>query len=142
MNARRFKGQVSLEYLMTYGIAIAIVVIAVAALYSMGVFSSGSSTTTPPCTPCFSDFAYNAHSYNGSHLALEVKNRGEGINLTACLPSGCVLPSPATVNANQVFILYVPNNGANDVGASLTYTKAGSSLSQTRTQTLQSGYFQ
>ena len=32
------KGQVSLEYMMTYGIVIAIVVIAVAALYSFGVF--------------------------------------------------------------------------------------------------------
>jgi hypothetical protein len=34
------KGQSSLEYLMIYGISIAIVVIAVAALYSLGVFSN------------------------------------------------------------------------------------------------------
>lgn len=34
------KGQVSLEYLMTYGIVIAIVVLAVVALYSMGVFDN------------------------------------------------------------------------------------------------------
>ena len=40
---------------MTYGWAILIVIVVVAALYSMGVF-----TTSPgvPCSPCFSYFAF------------------------------------------------------------------------------------
>ncbi|MCD6275056.1 MAG: hypothetical protein J7J15_03490 [Candidatus Aenigmarchaeota archaeon] len=70
------KGQVALEYLMTYGIAIAIVVIAVAALYSMGVFSPSSSTVA--CSPCFSNFAFVDYS-NGT---LVLKNGARDINIT------------------------------------------------------------
>ena len=70
------KGQVALEYLMTYGIAIAIVVIAVAALYSMGVFSPSSSTVA--CSPCFSNFAFVDYS-NG---ILVLKNGARDINIT------------------------------------------------------------
>ena len=70
------KGQVSLEYLMTYGIAIAIVVIAVAALYSMGVFSPSSSTVA--CSPCFSNFAFVDYA-NGT---LVLKNGARDINIT------------------------------------------------------------
>lgn len=70
------KGQVALEYLMTYGIAIAIVVIAVAALYSMGVFSPSSSTVA--CSPCFSNFAFVDYA-NGT---LVLKNGARDINIT------------------------------------------------------------
>jgi len=70
------KGQVSLEYLMTYGIAIAIVVIAVAALYSMGVFSPSSSTVA--CSPCFSSFAFVDYSSG----ELVIKNGARDINIT------------------------------------------------------------
>ena len=72
------KGQVSLEYLMTYGIAIAIVVIAVAALYSMGVFSPSSSTVA--CSPCFSNFAFVDYSSTDGILVL--KNGARDINIT------------------------------------------------------------
>jgi len=79
------KGQVSLEYLMTYGIAIAIVVIAVAALYSMGVFSPSSSTVA--CSPCFSSFAFVDYS-NGT---LVIKNGPKDINITSVTPAGVVV---------------------------------------------------
>jgi len=79
------KGQVSLEYLMTYGIAIAIVVIAVAALYSMGVFSPSSSTVA--CSPCFSNFAFVDYS-NGT---LVIKNGPKDINITSVTPAGVVV---------------------------------------------------
>jgi len=45
------KGQAAMEYLMTYGWAILIVIVVVAALYAMGVFRIGG--TTVPCSPCF-----------------------------------------------------------------------------------------
>jgi len=135
------KGQVSLEYLMTYGIAIAIVVIAVAALYSMGVFSPSSTTTVPPCTPCFSDFAYNAHTYNGTHLLLELKNGVTKINSVSCTsPSGCSVSSP-TVDPNTVFTVRIPGNGTADVSVTLSFKKEGSDITITRTETISKNYF-
>jgi len=70
---------------MTYGIAIAIVVIAVAALYSMGVFSPSSSTVA--CSPCFSSFAFVDYS-NGT---LVIKNGPKDINITSVTPAGVVV---------------------------------------------------
>ena len=55
------KGQSAMEYLMTYGWAILIVIVVVAALYAMGVFQVAPSVK---CSPCFgtSDFTYIDHS--------------------------------------------------------------------------------
>jgi len=51
------KGQTAMEYLMTYGWAILIVIVVIAALYSMGVFTLTGGVT---CSPCFDPgtFAY------------------------------------------------------------------------------------
>ena len=49
------KGQTAMEYLMTYGWAILIIIVVVAALYAMGVFSVKGGVA---CSPCFSYFAY------------------------------------------------------------------------------------
>jgi len=54
----KVKGQTAMEYLMTYGWAILIVIVVVAALYSMGVFTLKGGV---PCSPCFSYFAYIDH---------------------------------------------------------------------------------
>ena len=67
------KRQVPLEYLMTYGIVIAIVVIAVAALYSMGVFDVSNTTSDEEiqkemcftlCNNIGEDFNYYGVGYN------------------------------------------------------------------------------
>jgi len=50
------KAQSAMEYLMTYGWAILIVIVVVAALYSMGVFSGGGGGVA--CSPCFGYFAF------------------------------------------------------------------------------------
>ena len=57
----RKKGQSAMEYLMTYGWAILIVIVVVAALYAMGVFKITPSVS---CSPCFgtSDFTYVDHT--------------------------------------------------------------------------------
>jgi len=44
------KGQTAMEYLMTYGWAILIIIVVVAALYAMGVFSMRGGVV---CSPCF-----------------------------------------------------------------------------------------
>jgi len=91
------KGQVSLEYLMTYGIAIAIVVIAVAALYSMGVFSPKSSAVS--CSPCFANFAYVDYA-NGVLILKNGPKDLTGVNATGGTVKGF---QPATVAANEQF---------------------------------------
>ena len=141
VNTRR--GQDSLEYLMTYGIAIAIVVIAIAALYSMGVFSGGGTTTTPPCTPCFNDFAYNAHTANSTHLTLELKNGMSGIGSLSCTaPTGCSIGGgKTTVDPNSIFTVIIPGNGSADVNVTLSFKKDGSTLTLTRDNTISASYF-
>jgi hypothetical protein len=59
------KGQAAMEYLMTYGWAILIVIAVVVALYAMGVFRIGAGAQ--PCSPCFpsgSAVAYVDHNAN------------------------------------------------------------------------------
>ncbi|MCW1304729.1 MAG: hypothetical protein OH354_03050 [Candidatus Parvarchaeota archaeon] len=65
------KAQAALEYLMTYGWAILVIVIVIAALYALGVFTPKASV---PCTPCFSSFAYLDHSYVNGTLTLKIRN--------------------------------------------------------------------
>ena len=65
------KAQSAMEYLMTYGWAILIVIVVVAALYSMGVFGGGGGTV--PCSPCFTAFAYTDH--NASHVIITSGSR-------------------------------------------------------------------
>ncbi len=66
------KGQAAMEYLMTYGWAILIVIAVVAALYAMGVFRLPSGGLGK-CSPCFGSGAgltYKDH--NADNLVLVV----------------------------------------------------------------------
>jgi len=68
----KMKGQAALEFLMTYGWAILIIIAVVAALYAMGVFKLPTGGIAP-CSPCFppgSDMTYISH--NASHVLLRV----------------------------------------------------------------------
>ncbi|MEM5811184.1 MAG: hypothetical protein QXG91_00325 [Candidatus Aenigmatarchaeota archaeon] len=59
----KIKGQAAMEFLMTYGIAILIIVSVIVALYAMGVFRIGRGG--PSCSPCFpagTEFQYKDHS--------------------------------------------------------------------------------
>jgi len=125
------KGQVSLEYLMTYGIAIAIVVIAVAALYSMGVFSPKSSAVA--CSPCFSNFAYVDYSAG----TLIIKNGPKDLN-TVSVTGGTVKGSqPANVSASEQFqITGINATTGSTVALTLTYTDTFSGLQHTDTATI------
>ncbi len=61
------KAQAAMEYLMTYGWAILIIVVVIAALYAMGVFKQKS---TVPYTGFTGDLTYYDH--NQTHLILVV----------------------------------------------------------------------
>ena len=127
------RGQVSLEYLMTYGIAIAIVVIAVAALYSMGVFSPSSSTVA--CSPCFSSFAFVDYS-NGTLVLKNGARDIQSVDVT-CTPdtgTNCTVSS-TTIKANQKFnITNIDTTG--DISVSISYTDVLSGLTHTDEATI------
>jgi uncharacterized protein (UPF0333 family) len=128
------KGQVSLEYLMTYGIAIAIVVIAVAALYSMGVFSPKSSAVA--CSPCFSNFAYV--DYSPTNGILIIKNGPR--TLTSVSSSGGTLVkgnASTSISASEQFnITNISTTVGSTVALTLTYTDSFSGLQHTDTATV------
>jgi len=60
------KAQTAMEYLMTYGWAILIIIVVIAALYAMGVFTTPGGTI--PCSPCFTYFAYEDHDETNLYL--------------------------------------------------------------------------
>lgn len=56
------KGQSALEYLMTYGWALVVIVVVVAVLYALGVFNIGGSLETCSGFPA-GQFTYGSHVY-------------------------------------------------------------------------------
>ena len=126
------KGQVSLEYLMTYGIAIAIVVIAIAALYSMGVFAPSSSSV--PCSPCFANFAYIDYSETAGELVL--KNGPKALTNVTC---GNGNFTGNTIAANEQFsITNIPHDpiANKTIVVTMTYDYAMSGLQHIDTATI------
>ena len=133
------KGQVSLEYLMTYGIAIAIVVIAVAALYSMGVFSPSSSTVA--CSPCFSNFAFVDYAENDTIGKLMIKNGPKDLEYVNCTydnnATACDIPTD--ISANEQVQINLTNPSGNKK-VKITYTDKLSKLQHTDEATIHSKY--
>jgi len=79
------KAQSAMEYLMTYGWAILIVIVVVAALYSMGVFSTKGGV---PCSPCFSNFAFVDYAAVATDDGvLKLTNGPQTINITTITSS-------------------------------------------------------
>ena len=71
----RNKAQTAMEYLMTYGWAILIIIVVIAALYSLGVFSVKTSVA---CSPCFSYFAFR--DYDSTTQELYLRNSARSLN--------------------------------------------------------------
>ena len=88
------KGQSALEYMMTYGWAILIIVIVAVILYSMGIFNPRASVTAS--SSGFSPFAASAAICSGTQttVAFSVGGLPDGatsaklLNLTLSSPSG------------------------------------------------------
>jgi hypothetical protein len=93
------KAQSALEYMMTYGWAILIIVIVAAVLYSMGIFSPSSSTG--PTVTGFTPFTVSGQTCNSSGLFLSVVLGG--------LPSGAT-----TATITQAVL--TPNTGISAAG--------------------------
>ena len=73
----RNKAQTAMEYLMTYGWAILIIIVVVAALYSLGVFSI---KPTVACSPCFGYFAFRDYSATADEVY--IRNGARTIQIT------------------------------------------------------------
>ena len=86
----RNKAQTAMEYLMTYGWAILIVIVVIAALYAMGVFTPQAAGGS--CSPCFSNFAFV--DYAGGSLILTTQPRE--ITITGITEDGGAGPSLAS----------------------------------------------
>jgi hypothetical protein len=124
----RKKGQAAMEYLMTYGWAILIIIVVIGALWKMGVFKT---TGAVPCSPCFGYFAYVDHGGG----TLIVRNGGLQINVTT------VTGGTLTGGTNQIFnpgedltLTGVATTG--DVDVQVDYINTDSGLSKTDTATI------
>ena len=103
--------QSALEYMMTYGWAILIIVIVAVVLYSFGIFTPSSFIT--PTTTGFSGFQVQAECVSGVGMFMLVSNQlGQpitltGINITE--PNGSVLSKRYDIgilpSGSQIFIL-------------------------------------
>jgi len=120
------KAQSAMEYLMTYGWAILIVIVVVAALYSMGVFSTKGGV---PCSPCFSKFAYVDYSAaTAGNGVLKLTNGPETINITTITSTPT---TGATIDDTQSYCLQYAANCTS--GKSIVINNIGTTGDQTIT---------
>jgi hypothetical protein len=108
----KLKAQSAMEYLMTYGWAILIVIIVAAALYALGLFNpatfTGQRTTGFPNMGAPSDWIYSA---NGDFNITLRNGLGEAITIST-VTANCA--------ANQGTVTFATDAASNTVGAGST----------------------
>jgi len=137
------KGQAAMEFLMTYGWAILIVIAVVAALFAMGVFKLPTGGVAP-CSPCFAPatgIAYKDH--NADNLVI-VNGRSANITIQEVRINGVSQPTfevrPFTnkeipPQANATITIDGGFAGTN-VNVEIIFTDKGTGLNHTATATL------
>ncbi len=124
---RERKGQAAMEYLMTYGWAILIVIIVVAALWAFGVFQVPSAPVA--CSPCFSYFAFVDYA-DGTMV---LRNGPQEIDIVGV--AGGNTPATTSYTAGrQVTIDGISTTG--DIDVTITYTVVASGLNHTDSATI------
>ncbi|NOX71579.1 MAG: hypothetical protein GXO64_02680 [Candidatus Micrarchaeota archaeon] len=129
---KKLKGQSAMEYLMTYGWAIIIVIIVAAALYALGVFNPSAYTTTAATgfselgKPAAGSWQYKA---DGSFTVKLSNNLPYTINVTSLTvtTSGGSSCSSVQVNSAAVGASNIANGGAMTVTATCPTSSAGAS---------------
>ena len=112
---------------MTYGWAILIVIIVVAALWAMGVFQV--PTAPVPCSPCFSKFAYVDYVAG----TLIMRNGPQEINITGI--TGANMPTTTVYESGkQITLDGISTSG--DVDITIDYTVVASGLSHSDAATI------
>ena len=104
------KGQAAMEFLMTYGWAILIVIAVVAALFAMGVFKLPTGGVAP-CSPCFAPATGIAYKDHGAKQISIINGRANDINITRVIADGNVdtFTPPIKVAANEDVTLNLTN---------------------------------
>jgi hypothetical protein len=133
------KSQSALEYMMTYGWAILIIVIVAGVLYSLGIFSPSSSTGTT--ITGFSDFGVNGQCIQGGALQLQITNGiGYPINVTRINTTGSngqsvTINTSVLILPSQSQLVFIPGACPASAGSSysnpvtFTYKEPGQTLS-------------
>ncbi len=124
------KGQAAMEFLMTYGWAILIVIVVVAALYALGVFQTGGQGAT--CSPCFSNFAFVDYA-TGTLLIRNGPQAVSGIAVSST-PVGATTTATTAASGADITITSVPTTG--NVQVNIQYTVTASGLVHTDTATI------
>ncbi|MCL4376009.1 hypothetical protein M1558_00765, partial [Candidatus Parvarchaeota archaeon] len=93
------KGQSALEYMMTYGWAILIIVIVAVILYSMGIFNPRASVTAS--SSGFSPFAVSAAICNSTKTVISLSVGGLPDGATAATLQSMTLSSPSGFTSNN-----------------------------------------
>ena len=131
----RRKGQTAMEYLMTYGWAILIIIVVVAALYAMGVFTIKPGIKCSPCFPSGSDITYEDHTADTIVLVVGAR-KVRDITVTNT-DSGASCSSPGGTEydpGTRVTISGCDLDG--DAPIEVTYTVVDTGLTHTVTATL------
>ena len=104
------KGQSALEYMMTYGWAILVIVIVAAVLYSLGIFSPSSSIGTG--STGFAPFAATASSCSGSgfKIAFTVGGTPGGASVTI---TSVTVTSSSGFSSGPTSLTASPTSGLN-----------------------------
>lgn len=126
-----------MEYLMTYGWAILVVVAVVAALYGLGVFKGGTGSAVK-CSPCFSYFAYVDYAdgtlkvTNGPNAMYITNITGLGVWNYTAYPAGNSVTAYSP--GDSMTISNISTTGNQQI--TVTYVVNASSLSHTDTATI------
>ena len=110
------KGQSALEYMMTYGWAILIIVIVAVILYSMGIFNPRASVTAS--SSGFSPFAAGAAICSGSGTSVSFTTGGLPDSATSAKVLYVELSSPSGFAASPSFPINASNIAHNVTVAS------------------------
>ena len=126
---------------MTYGWAILVVLIAIAALYAMGVFSGGGATSCKLDAPFACDVVLTA-AVGGDNFAITAQGLGTGATYsisttgTECTAiAGASLTSGAPITLTCTGITAASKGQTVKGEVSVTYTLTGSTLSKKMTGT-------
>ncbi len=132
------KGQAAMEYLMTYGWAILIVIAVVAALYAMGVFKlpTGGVAKCSPCFPPGSAVAYVDHTADDLVLTVgphDIKVTAVYNDAGACT---CSAGTNVVQAAQSKFTLTCAGCFSGDVSVTIEYEDQESGLTHNVSATL------
>lgn len=107
------KGQGAIEYLMTYGWALLVIVVVGAALYASGVLNPASYTSSK-CTG-FQYFTWQNQKMSTTQYTLEVLNGREDVNISALSVDGTDIGALTLSSSNPIVSgKKVAITGAND----------------------------